>query len=99
MDNKDKEKFLEECNNRSKAFKENQEKQLERDQVVMPIEDLPIDEIKYEREEERNKKELNNVPPAKDFKEKTSQSKAGFFFKKSCCKSPQLAAIFSGGRM
>ncbi|MFB7637847.1 hypothetical protein [Peribacillus butanolivorans] len=88
MDNKDKEKFLEERNNKSKAFKENQEKQLERDQVVMPIEDLPIDEIKYEREEERKRK-LNNVPPAKDFKEKTSKSKAGFFFKKSCCKSPK----------
>lgn len=60
LDNKDKEKFLEERNDKSKAFKENQEKQIERDQVVMPIDDLPIDEIKYEREEERNKKETKH---------------------------------------
>ncbi|AXN40012.1 hypothetical protein ACWF7H_06575 [Peribacillus butanolivorans] len=67
MDNKDKEKFLEERNNKSKAFKENQEKQLERDQVVMPIEDLPIDEIKYEREEERNKKETKQRSTSERF--------------------------------
>ncbi|KQU25940.1 hypothetical protein ASG65_15170 [Bacillus sp. Leaf13] len=67
MDNKDKEKFLEERNNKSKAFKENQEKQLERDQVVMPIEDLPIDEIKYEREEERNKKETKQRSTSEKF--------------------------------
>lgn len=67
LDNKDKEKFLEERNNKSKAFKENQEKQLERDQVVMPIEDLPIDEIKYEREEERNKKETKQRSTSERF--------------------------------
>ncbi|MGG0288530.1 hypothetical protein ABEY41_26230 [Peribacillus butanolivorans] len=67
MENKDKEKFLEERNNKSKAFKENQEKQLERDQVVMPIEDLPIDEIKYEREEERNKKETKQRSTSERF--------------------------------
>ena len=47
MDNKDKEKYLEERNDKSKAFKKYLEKQLERDQVVMPIDDLPIVEIKY----------------------------------------------------
>ncbi|CAH0218933.1 hypothetical protein SRABI96_02361 [Peribacillus sp. Bi96] len=67
MDNKDKEKYLEERNDKSKAFKENQEKQLERDQVVMPIEDLPIDEIKYEREEERNKKETKQRSTSERF--------------------------------
>ncbi|AOH53758.1 hypothetical protein ACQKGI_10900 [Peribacillus muralis] len=67
MDNKDKEKYLEERNDKSKAFKENQEKQLERDQVVMPIEDLPIDEIKYERQEERNKKETKNRSTSEKF--------------------------------
>lgn len=67
LENKDKEKFLEERNNKSKAFKENQEKQLERDQVVMPIEDLPIDEIKYEREEERNKKETKQRSTSERF--------------------------------
>jgi hypothetical protein len=60
LDNKDKEKYLEERNDKSKAFKKDQEKQLERDQVVMPIDDLPIDEIKYERQEERNKKETKH---------------------------------------
>jgi hypothetical protein len=60
LDNKDKEKYLEERNDKSKAFKKNQEKQLERDQVVMPIDDLPIDEIKYEQQEERNKKETKH---------------------------------------
>lgn len=67
LDNKDKEKYLEERNDKSKAFKENQEKQLERDQVVMPIEDLPIDEIKYEREEERNKKETKQRSTSERF--------------------------------
>jgi hypothetical protein len=60
LDNKDKEKYLEERNDKTKAFKKNQEKQLERDQVVMPIDDLPIDEIKYEQQEERNKKETKH---------------------------------------
>ncbi|MFJ7745541.1 hypothetical protein [Peribacillus sp. NPDC097295] len=60
MDNKDKDKILEERNDKSKAFKENQEKQLERDQVVMPIDDLPLEDIKYEHEEERNKEETKH---------------------------------------
>lgn len=60
MDNKEKEKILEERNDKSKAFKEDQKKQLERDQVVMPIDDLPLEEIKYENEEERNKKETKH---------------------------------------
>ncbi|MCK1993041.1 hypothetical protein [Peribacillus muralis] len=67
MDNKDKEKYLVERNDKSKAFKENKEKQLERDQVVMPIEDLPIDEIKYERQEERNKKETKHRSTSEKF--------------------------------
>ncbi len=67
LDNKDKEKYLEERNDKSKAFKKNQEKQLERDQVVMPIDDLPIDEIKYEHQEERNKKKQSTAPPSEKF--------------------------------
>ncbi|MGE7183441.1 hypothetical protein ACQKKK_05420 [Peribacillus sp. NPDC006672] len=67
MDSKDKEKYLEERNDKSKAFKKNQEKQLERDQVVMPIEDLPIDEINYERQEERNKKETKHRSTSERF--------------------------------
>lgn len=67
MDNKDKEKYIEERNDKSKAFKENQEKQLERDQVVMPIDDLPIDEIKYEQQEERNKKETKHRSTSEKF--------------------------------
>ena len=67
MDNKEKEKILEERNDKSKAFKENQEKQLERDQVVMPIDDLPIDEIKYENEEERNNEETKHRSTSEKF--------------------------------
>ncbi|MEK4010340.1 hypothetical protein [Peribacillus sp. FSL M8-0224] len=67
MDNKDKEKYIVERNDKSKAFKKNQEKQLERDQVVMPIDDLPIDEIKYEQQEERNKKETKHRSTSEKF--------------------------------
>ena len=67
LDNKDKEKYIEERNDKSKAFKKNQEKQLERDQVVMPIDDLPIDEIKYEQQEERNKKETKHRSTSEKF--------------------------------
>lgn len=67
LDNKDKEKYLEERNDKSKAFKKNQEKQLERDQVVMPIDDLPIDEIKYEQQEERNKEETKHRSTSEKF--------------------------------
>lgn len=67
LDNKDKEKYIEERNDKAKAFKKNQEKQLERDQVVMPIDDLPIDEIKYEQQEERNKKETKHRSTSEKF--------------------------------
>lgn len=36
-------------------FKKDKEKQLERDQKVMPIDELPLKEIKYEEEEQRDK--------------------------------------------
>ncbi|MCR6097960.1 hypothetical protein HXA31_18905 [Salipaludibacillus agaradhaerens] len=36
-------------------FKKDKEKQLERDQKVMPIDELPLEEIKYEEEEQRDK--------------------------------------------
>ncbi|MCR6105175.1 hypothetical protein HXA34_02595 [Salipaludibacillus agaradhaerens] len=38
-----------------RRFKEDKEKQLERDQKVMPIDELPLKEIKYEEEEQRDK--------------------------------------------
>ncbi|MGE7604132.1 hypothetical protein ACQKL5_16805 [Peribacillus sp. NPDC097675] len=60
MDNQDKDKILQERNDKSKAFKKSQEKQLERDQIVMPIDDLPLEDIKYEHEEERNKEETKH---------------------------------------
>ncbi|MDV2686322.1 hypothetical protein RYX56_18300 [Alkalihalophilus lindianensis] len=55
MNNKEKDQVLRERNSKSKAFKEDKEKQKERDQTVMPVDDLPLDEIKNEEEEERNK--------------------------------------------
>lgn len=51
-----KEKTLLERNEKDKAFKKNETNQKKRDQLVMPIDELPLEEIKYEKEEERNKK-------------------------------------------
>ncbi len=57
MENREKEKILEDRNNKDKAFKQDKKKQKERDQVLMPVDELPLEEIKQEAEEERNKKE------------------------------------------
>ncbi len=56
LKNQSKEKTLLERNEKEKAFKENEKKQKNRDQLVMPIDELPLEEIKYEKEEERDKK-------------------------------------------
>ena len=57
MTNSRKEKELLERNEKKKAFKENEKKQKQRDQLVMPIDELPLEDIKYEAEEERNQKD------------------------------------------
>lgn len=51
----DRDKILDERNDKSKAFKEDWDQQKERDQVVMPIDDLPLEDINMENEEERDK--------------------------------------------
>ncbi|MCG1023102.1 hypothetical protein [Sutcliffiella horikoshii] len=56
MKDHNKDKALLERNEKEKAFKENEKKQKNRDQLVMPIDELPLEEIKYEKEEERDKK-------------------------------------------
>lgn len=56
LKNQNKDKALLERNDKEKAFKENEKKQKDRDQLVMPIDELPLEEIKYEKEEERDKK-------------------------------------------
>ncbi|WP_339146451.1 MULTISPECIES: hypothetical protein [unclassified Sutcliffiella] len=56
MRDQNKDKELLERNEKEKAFKENEKKQKDRDQLVMPIDELPLEEIKYEKEEERDKK-------------------------------------------
>lgn len=38
------------------TFKKSKEKQKQRDQSVMPIDELPLEEIKREQEEERDKR-------------------------------------------
>jgi hypothetical protein len=58
--NKDKEKYLDERNEKSKAFKEDRETQLERDQTVMPIDELPLEDIKMENQEERDKEDTKD---------------------------------------
>jgi hypothetical protein len=60
MKNSEKERVLEERNDKSKAFKKDWEKQKERDQVVMPVDDLPLEDIDMEREEERNKEDTKD---------------------------------------
>jgi hypothetical protein len=52
---KDKDKAVLERNEKDKAFKNDKKKQMRRDQLVMPIDELPLEEIKYEKEEERHK--------------------------------------------
>jgi hypothetical protein len=61
MKDKNKDKILEERNDRSKAFEENWDEQKERDQIVMPIDELPLKEINTEKKEERAKKESKDT--------------------------------------
>ncbi|WP_017729339.1 hypothetical protein [Halalkalibacterium ligniniphilum] len=53
--NEEKDKLLRDRNQTHKAFKSNKEKQKERDQLVMPIDELPLEDIQQEAEEERQK--------------------------------------------
>ncbi|PLT33709.1 hypothetical protein [Bacillus sp. V5-8f] len=55
MKNSEKDQILRERNDNSKAFRENWKDQKERDQVVMPVDDLPLEDIDMEYEEERDK--------------------------------------------
>ncbi|XKG83110.1 hypothetical protein LG307_12460 [Sutcliffiella horikoshii] len=64
--NQTKEKTLLERNEKDKAFKKNETNQKNRDQLVMPIDELPLEEIKYEKEEERNKKSSKNRSSSKE---------------------------------
>ncbi|WP_404442350.1 hypothetical protein [Sutcliffiella horikoshii] len=66
MRNQTKEKTLLERNEKDKAFKKNETNQKNRDQLVMPIDELPLEEIKYEKEEERNKKSSKNRSSSKE---------------------------------
>jgi hypothetical protein len=56
----DKAKILDERNDPTKAFKQNWEQQKIRDQVVMPVDDLPLKDIELEKEEERNKEKTKS---------------------------------------
>ncbi|MED2973721.1 hypothetical protein P4361_15935 [Fictibacillus sp. B-59209] len=56
MDNHKKQKELLDRNDKENAFKQSQEKQLERDQLVMPADELPLEDFEDEQNEERNKK-------------------------------------------
>ncbi|WP_409294856.1 hypothetical protein V1498_17020 [Peribacillus sp. SCS-26] len=54
MENHEKEETLKSRNDKDKAFRESQEKQLERDQLLMPVDDLPLEDIREEKKEERD---------------------------------------------
>ncbi|MDE5415590.1 MULTISPECIES: hypothetical protein [Alkalihalobacterium] len=56
MKNKQKELELQKRNKKSHAFKEDWDKQLERDQMIMPIDEPPLEDVKLEEQEERQKK-------------------------------------------
>ncbi|WP_035321942.1 hypothetical protein [Peribacillus kribbensis] len=60
MANEEKERYLEERNDTNKAFQKDQQKQLERDQTLMPVDDLPLEDIKEEMREERDRDESKN---------------------------------------
>ncbi len=61
MENKKKQQELQNRNDREKAFKESQDKQLERDQLLWPADDLPLEDIKEEKKEERDKHASKNT--------------------------------------
>ncbi|WP_392396834.1 hypothetical protein [Sutcliffiella horikoshii] len=65
MRDQTKEKTLLERNKKDKAFKENEKNQKNRDQLVMPIDELPLEDIKYEKEEERDKEGSKNRSSSK----------------------------------
>ncbi|MBM7694125.1 hypothetical protein JOC77_003569 [Peribacillus deserti] len=54
MNHSEKDKILAERNDKEKAFRDSQEKQLERDQILMPVDDLPLEDIREEYQEERD---------------------------------------------
>ncbi|TWI55874.1 hypothetical protein [Halalkalibacter nanhaiisediminis] len=60
MNNKERERVLEERNDKEKAFQKDKQEQKERDQTIMPVDDLPLEDIKQEAEEERNKDQTKN---------------------------------------
>ncbi|MCM3759251.1 hypothetical protein M3212_00475 [Alkalihalobacillus oceani] len=60
MKNSEKEKVLKERNDKEKAFKKDKEKQKERDQTIMPVDELPLEDIKQEAEEERQKEKTKD---------------------------------------
>ncbi|ART76811.1 hypothetical protein B4U37_12495 [Sutcliffiella horikoshii] len=66
MRDQTKEKTLLERNEKDKAFKENKKNQKNRDQLVMPIDELPLEDIKYEKEEERDKKSSKDRSSSND---------------------------------
>lgn len=52
----DRAKALDERNDKDKAFREDQEKQAERDQLVMPVDDLSNELLEDREENERDKR-------------------------------------------
>ncbi|MDN4073848.1 hypothetical protein [Fictibacillus terranigra] len=61
MDSQKKQKELLDRNDKDNAFKRSRENQLERDQLVMPADDLPLEDIKDEKNEERHKDDTKNT--------------------------------------
>ncbi|WP_280771442.1 hypothetical protein [Salipaludibacillus daqingensis] len=51
-----------ESSRKENTFKKDREKQMERDQSVMPVDEIPLEDVKYEEEEQKQK----NKPKSKD---------------------------------
>jgi hypothetical protein len=56
----DREKIQQKKKNNPKKFKCDRESQQEVDQLVMPIDDLPLEDIKEEKREEKDKHKTKN---------------------------------------
>ncbi|MBU7591343.1 hypothetical protein [Metabacillus halosaccharovorans] len=56
----DREKVQQKKKNNPDRFKKDRESQQEVDQLVMPIDDLPLEDIKEEKREERDKHDTKN---------------------------------------
>lgn len=79
MDNKDKEKYIEERNDKSKAFKKDQEKQLNVIKWSCPLMIYQLMKLNMNDKKNEIKKKQNTAPPARGLNQKPATLEAGFW--------------------